>query len=54
MPDKLAQYLPFLNSTEIATLYGDITAAAANPRGDPTREGVIKGEHDKIRFLNSC
>ena len=54
MPDNLTKYLPFLNSTEIATLYGDITAAAANPRGDPTREGVIMGEHDVIWRMYTC
>ncbi|KAF7977944.1 hypothetical protein HWV62_2023 [Athelia sp. TMB] len=51
MPDNLAKYLPFLNSTEIATLYGDITAAAANPRGDPTREGVIMAYDETMKIM---
>ena len=43
MPDKLAKYLPFLTEEQRAKLYGSIVEAAANPRGDPIREGVIKG-----------
>lgn len=43
MPQKLAKYLPFLDDAARAQLFGNLAAAAANPRGDPIREGVIAG-----------
>jgi len=44
MPDKLEKYLPFLTDEQRALLYGSLYLAAANPRGDPIREGVILGK----------
>ena len=45
MPGELVKSLGgFLNQTEIDTIYSSVAVAAAYPRGDPTREGVITGE----------
>jgi len=44
MPDKLEKYLPFLTEEQRALLYGSLYLAAAKPRGDPIREGVILGK----------
>ncbi|KAL1694641.1 major facilitator superfamily domain-containing protein [Schizophyllum commune] len=42
MPGELVKSLGgFLNQTEIDTIYSSVAVAAAYPRGDPTREGVI-------------
>lgn len=54
MPDKLAQYLPFLSEAERKELYGSITQAAAKPRGDPIREGVIQGAKVDTKSRDSC
>jgi hypothetical protein len=43
MPGNLGRHLPFLSEEERQVLYGSIVSAAAKPRGDPTREGVILG-----------
>ncbi|KZP28418.1 MFS general substrate transporter [Athelia psychrophila] len=51
MPQNLEKYLPFLNATEIATIYGNIALAGANPRGDPTREGVIHAYDDTMKIM---
>jgi hypothetical protein len=43
MPTELAKNLPFLDEATRAQLFGSIASAAAYPRGDPIREGVIIG-----------
>lgn len=43
MPGKLEKYLPGVSAEQRALLYGSITTVRAQPRGDPTREGVISG-----------
>lgn len=45
MPRRLAFHLPFLTDEQRAELFGSIYAAAAYPRGNPIREGVIGGKH---------
>ena len=44
MPDKLAQYLPFITQQERDTLYNNISFVLAFERGHPVREGVIQGK----------
>ncbi|KAJ3529722.1 hypothetical protein NMY22_g8881 [Coprinellus aureogranulatus] len=43
MPDKLAQYLPFVDEATRAELFGSLYVVASEPRGSPIREGVILG-----------
>ena len=43
MPDKLEQYLPFVDAETRAQLFGSLYVVAAEPRGSPLREGVIMG-----------
>lgn len=43
MPKNLEKYLPQLNATARAELFGSITNVVAYPRGDPIREGAITG-----------
>ncbi|KAI0828482.1 drug:h+ antiporter [Trametes gibbosa] len=42
MPKQLERYLPHLNATARAELFGSITAVRALPYDDPTRRGVIE------------
>ncbi|KDR72260.1 hypothetical protein GALMADRAFT_253088 [Galerina marginata CBS 339.88] len=51
MPERLAFYLPFLTPDQRAALFGSIYTAAANPRGDPIREGVILAYDDVMKVL---
>ncbi|KAH8080721.1 drug:h+ antiporter [Cristinia sonorae] len=51
MPEKMAQHLPFLDATQRAELFASIANAAANPRGDPIREGVINAYGDVMKIL---
>ncbi|KAF8649569.1 hypothetical protein AX16_005731 [Volvariella volvacea WC 439] len=50
-PDKLAQYLSFLPEEQRQQLYGSIVIAAAQPRGDPIREGVIQAYDDVMSVM---
>ncbi|KAF9529935.1 drug:h+ antiporter [Crepidotus variabilis] len=51
MPQKMTKHLSFLSDAQRAELYGSLTTAAANPRGDPIREGVIMAYGDVMRIL---
>ncbi|KAF8149148.1 drug:h+ antiporter [Crassisporium funariophilum] len=51
MPGRLAHHLPFLTDAQRATLFSSIYAAAANPRGDPIREGVILAYDDVMKII---
>lgn len=51
MPDRLAHHLPNATPEQLAELFGSITLAAANPRGDPVREGVILAYGDVMKIL---
>ncbi|TFK64325.1 MFS general substrate transporter, partial [Pluteus cervinus] len=51
MPGKLEKYLPFLTQAQRDQLYGSIVAAAANPRGDPIREGVIQAYDEVMKIM---
>jgi hypothetical protein len=54
MPGRLARYLPALSADQRAQLFWSITAAAAYPRGDPIREGVIHGQSIRTRTFLSA
>lgn len=43
MPGKLEKYLPFLTEEKREELFGSISSVVTSPRGDPVREGVIRG-----------
>ncbi len=45
MPGKLTKYLPSLTDAQRLELFGSITSVMTSPRGDPVREGVIRGTY---------
>ncbi|TEB20096.1 ferrichrome-type siderophore transporter [Coprinellus micaceus] len=51
MPDKLEQYLPFVDAETRAQLFGSLYVVAAEPRGSPLREGVIMAYDDVMKIL---
>jgi len=53
MPRRLALHLPFLTDEQRAELFGSIYSAAAFPRGNPIREGVIDGNYSLLPLYPS-
>ena len=51
MPDNLLKHLPFLSQQERDLLYNNIPFVLAYERGDPVREGVIRGKAPSLSFL---
>jgi len=49
MPGLLAKELPFLDEATRTQLFASLYTVAANPRGDPVREGVIRA-YDAVMF----